>query len=135
MSLRFVATMVGLALCGACEGASPTGPDTISPPAGGVFAGTVYPQGHTRWPFTLTAPGTVSLTLTSSDPSSIVLGLGLGTLSGRGCTLTTEVEAQAGGSSPQLTAAADTGEKCVEVFDVGGVPSSGVSFSVSIRGS
>jgi hypothetical protein len=117
-----------------CSAFSPTGPNTIAPPANGVFAGTVYPDGRTRWPFTLTSPGTVTLTLTSVQPASLVLGLAFGSLTGRGCNPTTEVEAKAGGAGPQVTVAADAGEKCVEVFDIGGVPSSGAPFTVTIRG-
>jgi len=120
-------------VAGGCSEPSPTGPNTITPSVSGVFAGTVYPEGHTPWPFTLEAPSTVALTLTSIDPPSLVVGLGFGTLSGRGCDAQTEVEAQVGTAAPQLTVRADAGERCVEVFDMGGVPTSGASFTVSIR--
>ena len=120
-------------VAGGCSEPSPTGPNTITPSVSGVFAGTVYPEGHTPWPFTLEAPSTVALTLTSIDPPSLVVGLGFGTLSGRGCDAQTEVEAQVGTAAPQLTVRADAGERCVEVFDMGGVPPSGASFTVSIR--
>jgi len=120
-------------VAGGCSEPSPTGPNTITPAVSGVFAGTVYPEGHTPWPFTLEAPSTVALTLTSIDPPSLVVGLGFGTLSGRGCDAQTEVEAQVGTAAPQLTVRADAGERCVEVFDMGGVPPSGASFTVSIR--
>ena len=120
-------------VAGGCSEPSPTGPNTITPSVSGVFAGTVYPEGHTPWPFTLETPGTVAVTLTSVEPASLVVGLGFGTLSGRGCDAQTEVEAQVGTAAPQLTVRADAGERCVEVFDMGGVPRSGASFTVSIR--
>ena len=130
---RWVAVILSVAgVAGGCA-FSPTGPNTISPSASGVFAGTVYPEGHTPWPFTLEAPGTVAVTLTSVEPASLVVGLGFGTLSGRGCTPETEVQAQVGNAAPQLTVRAEAGQRCVEVFDVGGVPASGAEFTVSIR--
>ncbi len=129
----FAAVALAAVVVVGCEGPSPTGPNVIAPPSGGVFTGTVYPDGHTSWPFTLTSPGTVTLTLTSVDPPSLQVGLGFGTPSGRGCTLTSEVTAGAG-SSPQVATAAEPGEKCAQVSDVGGVPTSGASFTVNIRG-
>jgi hypothetical protein len=125
-----------LAVAGAaagCSAFSPTGPNTLTPSAGGVFSGTVYPDGRTRWPFALEAAGTVTLTLTSVEPSSLVVGLGFGTLTHKGCNATTAVEAQVGNAAPQLKVTADAGQKCVEVFDVGGVPESGAPFTVSLQ--
>ena len=121
-----------IVLCLGC--ASPSGPDTILPSATEVFTGTVYPQGRTTWPFMVTSPGTVTLTLTSLDPSSLTVGLGLGAFANNVCTITTEAETRAASASPQVTAAVGAGENCVEVFDVGGVPLDGAPFSVTIRG-
>jgi len=132
--MRAVLLMLVGATAGWASGCvSPTGPNTITPASSGVFSGTVYPDGRTQWPFELTATGTVRVTLTSVDPSSLVLGVGIGEFSGHRCELASQAETKAS-NAPQLTSLVDAGEKCVAVFDVGGVPSSGASFSLTIQG-
>jgi hypothetical protein len=99
-----------------------------------VWEGRVYPEGTTRMSFSLTASGTLSVTLTDVEPTAVALGVGLGvpTNRGRGCDVTAQVETTAG-SRPQMTSAAEAGNHCLVVFDVGQVGLSGAPFTVSLR--
>src|SRR5262249_4384178 len=94
---------------------SPTGPSTVTPPSRDAFVGTVYPHGTTTLAFTMTAAGTLELTLTDVAPGGPMLGLGVGSRpeTGRGCRLTRQVETTAG-ASPQITAVTGVGEYCVD---------------------
>lgn len=66
--------------------------------------------------------GEVTVTLASTSPASLTLGLGLGIprSDGTGCILTLAADTS-GGPSPQLRAAVEPGQLCVQVYDVGTV--------------
>jgi len=129
--LRAVVVSLG-ALVAACD-LNIAGPNTIAPPAIGVFVGKVYPDGRTRWPFEMTSPGTLTLTLEKVDPP-VRVGLAFGDFETPECMVKDESVTSAGASGT-IVIAVDAGEKCIEVFDVGAVPLSGVSFSVTISAS
>jgi hypothetical protein len=128
------AILTAAALASACD-RDISGPNTIAPSAAnGVFVGKVYPDGRTRWPFEMTSPGTVTLSFDALDPP-VRLGLALGDLTGKDCRVTDEIESPGGPSAARISAASGAGEKCIEVFDVGAAPESGVSFTVAVHAS
>jgi len=128
---RISIAVVSVVLLAEC-GHDITGPNTIAGSADTVFSGTVYPDGHTRWLFSMTSAATVAFSLVKADPP-VRLGMSFGAFIAGGCSVTDEVEAAPGSAAPQISAAVDVGEKCIEVFDLGTVPVSGVSFSVRIH--
>jgi hypothetical protein len=91
---------------------------TISEP----FAGTVPVGGSAFYSFNIAVNGTVNVTLNSvggvSVPSTVQLGMGIGTPAGTDCSTTTAVTAAAG-TAPQLTGVFGPGLFCVRVYDVG----------------
>ena len=99
-----------------------------------TFASLLYTGGIAARTFSASQSGTVTLTLTSVTPSTIVgLGVGIrGPSGGPACLLSSSVDATPG-SAPQLTVAVDAGTYCVQVYDSGHVNSSGVAFSVAIN--
>ena len=86
------------------------------------FTGTVDQGGTGVNPFTVTSSGgQVNITLTAAGPpTTIYMGLGVGSYAAPTCTLLTNgsVLAQAG-TTAQLTGTVNAGTYCVEVFDVG----------------
>lgn len=84
--------------------------------------------------FTASAPGTVNITLTSTDPPSTLVGLGIGIPGANigSCDLTKSVQTRSG-TAAQLAVAVEAGNFCAGTFDVGGLPATGafVIFSVA----
>ena len=85
-----------------------------------TFSGTVGVRGLDTNVFTVVQTGEVDVTLTSTTPGSITMGVGLGTGGASSCTLLPggSVNTQAG-SSPQLTGELTPGPLCVQVYDLG----------------
>ena len=116
----------------ACNSDTPTSPTTTTttettttvadPVATEEFSGTVSVGGAAFYSFTVEQNGTVRLTLTTvggaNVPSSIWLGLGLGTPSGEDCSTTTSLNTQAG-SSAQISGTYAPGIYCARVYDIG----------------
>jgi hypothetical protein len=127
-SVRFA--MAGLLLLGtACSHSSTTSPLSASAAAAATtptttepFAGTVPVGGFAFYSFNIAVNGTVNVTLNSVSgpgvPSTVQLGLGIGTPAGVDCNATSTVTAAAG-TSPQLTGTFGPGTFCVRVYDVG----------------
>ena len=112
---------------------TPTAPTPFTGPEPQILQGTVYPTGSTPFVLTMTRPGTLSVTLTTVDPSSTVgLAVGVRNEERRTCDVTVAVKTRAG-SQPQITAPISAGEYCVEVSDAGSVTSSGTTFSISVQ--
>ena len=109
----------------------PAAPTTTAPDPS-VFASQITRGGFASRQFTIAAAGTVQVTLTSVTPD-IVLGLGIGIPrpDNRGCYLSASVNTAAA-SSPQITAAADAGSYCVEVYDIGTITEI-ATFSVTVK--
>ena len=97
---------------------TPTNPPTVTE----SFVGTLPVGGSMFYSFNIGVSGTVNLTLNSVGgafvPSTIQLGLGIGTPSGTDCSSTSTVTAGAG-TSPQLTGTFGPGLFCARVYDVG----------------
>ncbi len=91
---------------------------TISEP----FAGTVPVAGAAFYSFNIAENGTVNVTLNSVGgvgvPSTVQLGMGIGTPAGTDCATTTVVTTAAG-TAPQLTGTFGPGLFCARVYDVG----------------
>jgi hypothetical protein len=98
----------------------PTTPTTLTTE---TFAGTVDIGGKDFHKFVVAASGEVDVTLTAAGPpSTIFMGLGVGSLStdGTACSLITGAYGPfPAGPTPQITGTANAGTFCVEVYDVG----------------
>lgn len=139
-----IASALSLVLMGAGCGkkTSPTAPTTTDtttttiaePSIVEVFNGRIVAGGSAFYAFTVNANGTVNVTLAALSgvnvPSTVWLGLGLGTPSAEDCSTSTTVNTQTG-SAAQLTGTYAPGVYCVRVFDIGNLAAP-VAFSVAI---
>jgi hypothetical protein len=115
--------MLGL-LATACGDDTPTTPTTPNPPTTPpitepLFTGTLRTNGAATYPFTTTAGGTITATLTTLAPDSTVgIGLSIGTWTGSACqvVIANDNAAQAAVVTGTVTSAANL---CVRVYDVG----------------
>lgn len=108
---------------------SPTTPSNTSSATSETWSSTVAPGGQSTRSFTVNAAGTINVTLTAAG-ATVGLGVGLPRVSGGGCRLGVAVNASAG-TTPQLTATADAGQYCVQVYDLGTL-SDPVGFALKI---
>ena len=107
---------------------SPSSTDTTttttvaSPTTTELFAGRVAVGGSAFYSFTVVQNGTVNVSLAdvggANVPSTVWLGLGIGTPSAEDCTTATTVNT-ASGSAAQLTGTYAPGVYCVRVWDIG----------------
>jgi ABC-type glycerol-3-phosphate transport system substrate-binding protein len=112
----------------ACSGNSTTSPaatattPVASPTSTETFTGTVAVGGASFYTFVVSVNGTVNVTLVSvagaEVPSTVTLGLAIGTPSGTGCGTGPVSNVQAG-AGPQITGTYTPGRYCVNVSDVG----------------
>jgi hypothetical protein len=92
----------------------------------------LYPRGIATESFVLSQNGTIGVTLTNAGSvSALGIGLGIPNPNAPGCVLTTTVTAGAS-STAQITTGADAGTYCVSIYDVGFVPPTGVTFTISV---
>ena len=112
--------VVALALLPAACGddnPTPTTPSNSSSPRTEGWSSVVAPGGQSSRSFTVNNAGTITVTLTLAG-ATLGLGVGVPRTTGGGCRLGVSVNA-AGGSTPQLSAQADAGQYCVQVYDLG----------------
>jgi ABC-type glycerol-3-phosphate transport system substrate-binding protein len=113
---------------------TPTSTAVTTPTASETFASTVDPGGAAFYSFNIAANGTVNVTLNgvggTGVPSTVQLGLGIGTPAGVDCSTTSAVTAGAG-PGPQLTGTFGPGLFCVRVYDVGNLAAA-ATFRVTI---
>ena len=87
-----------------------------------LFAGRVSVSGSTFYSFSVVENGTVNVTLAevggAGVPSTVWLGLGIGTPSGEDCSAATTVNTAAG-AAVHLTGTHAPGVYCVRVWDIG----------------
>ena len=126
LHVLFVAAAL-LAGCG--SNSSPTTPSTTSTATSETWSSTVAPGGQSSRSFTVNASGTINVTLTAAG-ATLGVGVGLPRVSGGGCRLGVSVNASAG-TAPQISAPADAGQYCVQVFDLGTLTDP-VGFAVKI---
>ena len=121
--MRFARTRVALACVvlavAACgdQTRSATAPSTPAKPSGDTWSSVLAPGGASSRSFTSTAAGTIGVTLVSAE-ATVGVGVGLPRLTAGGCRLGVAVST-GGGSTPQISVAADAGQYCVQVYDLG----------------
>jgi hypothetical protein len=126
------------AACSSTASTSSSSTSTTAPSAPvttETFSGVVAVSGTDVHPFTVALSGDqVSVVLTAAGPpSTIYMGLGIGTYDGTTCTLLTQGSVvTAAGTTAQLAGAAVAGSYCVQVYDVGNqtVP---ITYSVTVN--
>ena len=119
-SLRaFVSPWLVIAVFAAagCGSDTPTTPSTTSKTTSENWSSAVAPGGTSSRSFTVNASGTITVTLTGAG-ATLGVGVGLPRVTGGGCRLGVTVNASPG-SSPQISTAADAGQYCVQVYDLG----------------
>jgi len=80
----------------------------------------------------VTHAGTISVTLTTLNPSTAPIGLGLGTPgSNNACTLTTSTSDATAATTPQFTVTASPGAFCVKAYDSGNLTTA-TAFAIDI---
>jgi hypothetical protein len=106
----------------------------VEPTTTELFAGRVEVNGSTFYSFSVVENGTVSVTLAdvggAGVPSTVWLGLGLGTPSGEECATAATVNTAAG-SAVHLTGTYAPGVYCVRVWDIGNLAAV-AAFNVTI---
>ena len=128
-----------------CDGETPTTPtDTTTTTSTTAtvaeatssesFSGRVAVGGAAFYSFTVSANGTVTMTLTSVGgagvPTTVWLAIGLGTPSGEDCGIGSSVNT-ASGTTAQLTGTYAPGVYCARVWDIGNLVSV-AAFNVTI---
>ena len=107
-------------LAAACEDAAVTSPSE-TPVDINSFSAVIYPGSTASREFTLTSSGSVAVTLTTTLPSGVRLGLGIGIPRSNGsCALSAGVHAIAG-SVAQIAMTAEAATYCAKVYDPGTV--------------
>jgi hypothetical protein len=122
--------VAALVLSGCNDSSSATSPsdtDTSTPTVAApgiseLFAGRVTVGGAAFYSFTVIENGTVNVSLAdvggANVPSTVWLGLGIGTPSGEDCSTTATVNTAAG-AAVHLTGTYAPGVYCVRVWDIG----------------
>src|SRR4051812_34534000 len=127
-------------MAAACGG-STTAPTVVTTPAATVstetFTGTVQPAGTNVHTFTVTTPGTVSVTMTAAGPPpTITMGLGIGNPNATGgCVFLSggvTNNAVASATTPHLSGAVSvSGAYCVAIGDIGNAVGP-ITYSLSV---
>jgi len=109
--------VIALFATGCGDDKTSTAPSNTSTATSENWSGVVAPGGQSSRSFTVNASGTIAVTLTAAG-ATLGLGVGLPRVTGGGCRLGVSVDASAA-SSPQISTAADSGQYCVQVYDLG----------------
>jgi hypothetical protein len=110
--------LVTVALVAACgDDNTSTTPSPTPAATSESWSSVLAPGGQSTRSFTVNASGTIAVTLTDAD-TTLGVGVGLPRVTGGGCRLGVTVNTSAG-SSPQISAPADAGQYCVQVYDLG----------------
>jgi hypothetical protein len=117
-----------LLLASACKDGTTTPSDTSDDDTAEVettteqWEATVPVGGAAFYAFSVGVKGTVSVTLLSVGgqfvPGTVMLGVGIGTLSGTTCSIASSTTAQAGATA-QVTGTYEPGLYCANVADIG----------------
>src|SRR5262249_24521421 len=116
-TLTGLAATIAMLSAGCGSNDTTAGPSTPTGPTSENWSGVLAPGGTSSRSFTVNASGTITVTMTTAG-ATIGLGVGLPRVSGGGCRLSVVVNSGAG-SSPQISTPADSGQYCVQVFDLG----------------
>ena len=120
-----LASLVAALGCGSETATSPSNESTS--PVTESWTGIIAPGGTASRSFVASQSGTVTVTLTSSD-APLGIGSGVPRTATGGCRLTVS---QVDAPGVSVSAAADAGTYCVQLFDDGGVVSQ-AAFAVQI---
>jgi hypothetical protein len=128
-------TVVALLAAAACGGSTPSGSATTPSVTRttDTFSGTVQVAGNAFHSFRVAQTGTTEVTLTAAGPpSTIVMGVALGTVDDSGCTRLSGASLNTpAGSTPQLAGLTSGGTLCVQIRDVGN-QTGPVTYTVSV---
>ncbi len=95
------------------------------------FSSQVLPGGSASRDFDITVAGPIGVTLKTTTPAGITMGVGVGIPRSNGsCALSAAVETVAGAAA-QITIPAEKGTYCAKVYDLGTL-SAPVPFTISI---
>jgi hypothetical protein len=126
-----IALAMSVSACGSSGSTSTTAPTVAR--TTDTFTGTVAVGGRDFHSFTITATGTVDVTLTAATPpSTIVMGVNIGLPANSLCPAMAGASTlTAAGATVQLSGIASPGLLCVDVHDIGNqsVP---VSYAVTV---
>ena len=126
------AALVMAALASACGDNNPAATvspsPTDNPTTTETFTGTLLPLSSTWHPFTATAAGSMTLTLTALDPA-VVVGMGVGTTPTSGCGV--QVWNNGSTTATVVTSPINPGLYCVTIYDVGNVTGS-VAYTLTV---
>jgi hypothetical protein len=119
----------------ACSGNSTTTTPAATPTTTAgtdIFSSFVSIGGSTGRTFSAASAGTITITLDSVTPPTVVgIGIGIQGAVSAVCNLTKSVDATAG-VTPPLSVPVDIGYYCVQVYDSGFVTKPGVAFSMTV---
>lgn len=124
-TLAYLAVAAAFAVAGCSTGDTPSSPLPTAPSSPLVtetFSGTVQVNGLDSHPFTVTSDGfQISIDLTTAGPpSTITMGVGVGSLASGTCQpLSGGTTPAAAGPTAQLTGTIAAGNYCLAVFDIG----------------
>jgi hypothetical protein len=111
------------ALAGACGGSpdATASPTPTPAPITENFSGAIDKNGAVTFTFTVTAPGTITASLTSLSPvATLAIGISIGTWDGTVCSASLSNDNAR--VSDQLTGNTSvTGSYCIRVYDVGNI--------------
>jgi hypothetical protein len=112
-----VAVLAAVLVAGCGGNNTATAPSTTSGSMSETWSSVVAPGGQSSRSFIVNTSGTINVTMTAAG-ATLGLGIGLPRVTGGGCRLGASVNT-AGSSTPQLSTAADAGQYCVQVYDLG----------------
>lgn len=116
------AAMLGTTvLLAACAGTTLTSPTPVADPdtLQREFSSLLVPGGGASRDFEITVAGAIAVTLKSTTPAGIAVGLGVGIPRANGtCALSTAVETISGDTA-QISISAEAGTYCAKVYDLG----------------
>jgi len=117
--VAFASLLVAAGVASGCGSSTPTTPTAakVTSPVTETWAGVLGPAGTASHTFITSQPGTITVTMTSSD-APLGLGIGIPRAVNGGCRLATS---QVDAAGLVVSAPADAGSYCVEVFDDGSV--------------
>jgi hypothetical protein len=121
MSATRIAVVMALTIIGAgCETTifSPT-PVADTATLIKEFSNVIVPGGSASRDFDLTAAGPIAITLKSTTPDGVMVGVGIGIPRGNGSCALSSAVATAAGTAAQITLSADAGSYCARVYDLG----------------
>jgi hypothetical protein len=134
--VRVLVLCAAVAAAGASSGCSNT--ESVSTPSvttsTETFSGNLTQSSTITHTFTVSAKGTVTISLTGVSPlTTMALGVSLGTWNGTACGSAFAENKDARSGSAALSGTAATGNYCVRVYDSGNVPSSWtVAYTVNV---